>query len=78
MCLAIPAKIVSISDESAIAEIGEVKREVSLMLLPEAEINDYVLVHAGYAIQKIDEDEAAKTLELLRQMDEFYQNEGNS
>jgi hydrogenase expression/formation protein HypC len=78
MCLAIPAKIVSISDESAVAEIGDVKREVSLMLLPEAEINDYVLIHAGYAIQKIDEEEASKTLELLKQMDEFYQNEGNS
>jgi hydrogenase expression/formation protein HypC len=76
MCLAIPAKIISITDESAMAVIGDVKREVSLMLLPEAEINDYVLIHAGYAIQKIDEDEAFKTLELLKQMDEFYSAEG--
>jgi len=76
MCLAIPAKIVSISNETAIAEIGDVKREISLMLLPEAEVNDYVLIHAGYAIQKIDEDEANKTLELLKQMDEFYNNSG--
>ena len=77
MCLAIPAKIISISEESAMAEIGNVTREVSLMLLPEAEINDYVLIHAGYAIQKIDEDEAFKTLELLKQMDEFYSEPGN-
>ncbi|HEY9186805.1 MAG TPA: HypC/HybG/HupF family hydrogenase formation chaperone [Ignavibacteria bacterium] len=76
MCLAIPAKIISISNETAIAEIGDVKREISLMLLPEAEVNDYVLIHAGYAIQKIDEDEANKTLELLKQMDEFYNNSG--
>lgn len=76
MCLAIPAKIVSKTEESVIAEIGEVKREISLMLLPEAEINDFVLVHAGYAIQLIDEEEAAKTLELLKQMDEFYQQTG--
>jgi len=75
MCLAIPAKIVSKTNESAIAEIGDVKREVSLMLLPEAEINDYVLIHAGYAIQKIDEEEAFKTLELLKQMDEYYSEE---
>jgi len=76
MCLAIPAKIISKTEVSAVAEIGEVKRDISLMLLPEAEVNDYVLVHAGYAIQKIDEEEAAKTLDLLRQMDEFYQQDG--
>ncbi len=77
MCLAIPAKIIAITDDSAVAEIGDVKREINLMLLPEAVVNDYVLVHAGYAIQKIDEEEAAKTLELFKQMDEFYQTDGN-
>lgn len=77
MCLAIPAKIIAITDDSAVAEIGDVKREINLMLLPEAVVNDYVLVHAGYAIQKIDEEEAAKTLELFKQMDEFYQSDGN-
>jgi hydrogenase expression/formation protein HypC len=72
MCLAIPAKIIKIEDETAIVEIGDVQREASIMLLPDSKINDYVLLHAGFAIQKIDEDEAFKTMELLRQMEEFY------
>jgi hydrogenase expression/formation protein HypC len=72
MCLAIPAKIIKIENEMAIVEIGNVQREASIMLLPEAGINDYVLLHAGFAIQKIDEEEAFKTMELFRQMDEFY------
>jgi hydrogenase expression/formation protein HypC len=72
MCLAIPAKIIKIEDETAIVEIGDVQREASIMLLPDAQINDYILLHAGFAIQKIDEEEAFKTMDLFRQMDEFY------
>ena len=50
------------------AEVGGVKREINLMLLDDVKIGDYVIVHAGSAIQKLDEAEAEKTLSLLREM----------
>jgi len=70
MCLAIPAKIVSIG-EHRMAEVSilGISRTVSLDLTPEADVEDYVLVHAGYAIQVVDEQFADETLELLRQID---------
>lgn len=68
MCLAVPMKVVQKEGTSAVAEISGVRREISLMLLPEAEVNDYVIVHAGFAIQKLNEEEAHKTLELLEQI----------
>ncbi len=64
MCLAVPAKIIDRVDMLATVEISGVTRKVSLMLLPEAKVGDFVLIHAGFAIQTIDEEEAAKTLEL--------------
>lgn len=57
MCLAFPAKILKIDNELATVERHGVKREASLMLLPEAKVGDYVLIHAGFAMQIIDEDE---------------------
>jgi hydrogenase expression/formation protein HypC len=64
MCLAIPAKVLSIKDETAQVDFGNgVLREVSVMLV-EARMGDYVLVHAGYAIQVLDEKEAEETLRL--------------
>jgi hydrogenase expression/formation protein HypC len=64
MCLAIPAKVLSVKDETAQVDFGNgVLREVSVMLV-EARMGDYVLVHAGYAIQVLDEKEAEETLRL--------------
>jgi hydrogenase expression/formation protein HypC len=64
MCLAIPAKVLSVKDETAQVDFGNgVLREVSVMLV-EARTGDYVLVHAGYAIQVLDEKEAEETLRL--------------
>jgi hydrogenase expression/formation protein HypC len=77
MCLAIPGKIVEINESMAMVEIGDVQREASILLLPDAQVNDYVLLHAGFAIQKIDEEEAFKTISLLKEMDEFYSNDEN-
>ena len=57
MCLAFPAKIIEIKDSLATVERFGVKRDASLMLLPEAKIGDYVLVHAGFAMQVVDESE---------------------
>lgn len=69
MCLAIPMKIVSISGDRAVVEIGGNQREVGLQLIGDVKINDYVIVHAGFAIQKLDEKEANETLALLREME---------
>jgi len=65
VCLAIPAKIVSIKDKEAVIEIGGIRREASLWLTPEAKVGDYVLLHTGYAIAVLDEEEAKETLALI-------------
>ncbi len=67
MCLGVPMRIGSIDGEHAQAELGGVVREVSLMLVPGCEVGDYVLVHAGFAISRIDEEEAEETVALLRE-----------
>ena len=68
MCLAVPAKILSIQDALAKVELSGVTKDVSLMLLPEAKLGDYVLVHAGFAMQIVDEKEAEETYALLDEM----------
>ena len=71
MCLAIPARVIQISEQSlGLVELGGVVREASFMLLPDAQVGDYVLLHAGYALQKLDEAEAEETLRLLAEMAE--------
>jgi len=73
MCLAIPARIIEIkSNRKAVAELGGIKREISVELLPEAKKGDYVLLHAGFAIQKIDENEARETLKIWKEINEIY------
>lgn len=67
MCLAIPMKLTARTEFEGTVELDGVTRTISLMLLPEAEVGEHVLVHAGYAIGAVNEDEAAKTLELLRE-----------
>lgn len=68
MCLAIPVKIVSTDGDQAEAEIGGVRRRVSIAFTPEAKIGDYVLLHTGYAIGVVDEAEAEETLKLLEEI----------
>ncbi len=68
MCLAVPMRLRERHDLLGVVELDGVERTVSLMLLPEAAVGDYLLVHAGYAIGSVDEDEAAATLELLRRV----------
>ena len=74
MCLAVPAQIVEREDMVATVDVGGVRRQVSMMLLPEAQIGDYVLIHAGFAMQQIDEEEAKLTWSLLQEMAEYVQN----
>jgi hydrogenase expression/formation protein HypC len=67
MCLAIPMRLVERSDMEGVVELDGVRRRVSLMLLPEAALGDHLLIHAGFAIGSVDAEQAAETLELLRQ-----------
>lgn len=75
MCLAIPALIKSVEDREAEVEIGGVSRRISLWLTPEAKVGDYVLVHAGYAINALDQKEAQETLSLLEELAEAAEEE---
>ena len=68
MCLAVPVMIRNIEGTQAMVELGGVKRMISLVLTPEAGVGNYVLVHAGYAIGIVDEEEAKETLHLLEEM----------
>ncbi len=68
MCVAIPAKIKWIDGEVADVEIGGVSQKISLKLTPEAKTDDYVLIHAGFAIHVIDEEEAQETLKLFEEI----------
>ena len=67
MCLAVPSKIIEINDTLAVIDVDGVRRKASLMLLEDAVVGDYVLVHAGFAIQKLDEEAAQESLALLRE-----------
>ena len=69
MCLAIPAEVVELKEnELALIDIGGARKQISMMLVDDVGVGDYVMVHAGFAIEKIDEEEAARTMELLRQL----------
>ncbi len=70
MCLAVPARIVEIDGHRAKVDVAGVAREASLMMLPDARVGDYVIMHAGFAIQRLDEAEALATLALFDQMAE--------
>jgi hydrogenase expression/formation protein HypC len=68
MCLAVPGKIISLKNSNAEVDFNGVKRAVSLDLVPEAKKNDYVLVHAGFAIQVLEPKEAEETLKLFAEI----------
>jgi hydrogenase expression/formation protein HypC len=75
MCLAVPGKIVELVEANGVSmgrlDYGGVTREACMAYLPEARVGDYVLVHVGFAISRVDEEEAARTLALLREMGEL-------
>lgn len=68
MCLAIPGKIVEISGKKAVVDFGGLKRKADISLIEECAVNDFVLVHVGFAIQKVDEVTARETYRLLSEM----------
>ena len=76
MCLAIPGKIVDLSEDDPLTRPGRIDfsgviKRASLAFVPEAKVGDYVIVHAGFALSKVDEAEAQKVFEYLKQMDEL-------
>ena len=72
MCLAIPAQVVELRpDDNALVDLAGVKKEISLALVEGVAVGDYVIVHVGYALNKLDPEEAAKTLKLFAEMGEL-------
>jgi hydrogenase expression/formation protein HypC len=83
MCLAVPGKILSMSGNEPLERMGRVSfggivKEVSLAYTPEANVGDYVIVHVGFAISRLDEAEAHRVFEYLRQIDELKEIEQGS
>jgi hydrogenase expression/formation protein HypC len=83
MCLAVPGKILSIDGDTPLGRAGRVSfggivKEVSLAYVPEACVGDYVIVHVGFAISTVDEAEANRVFDYLRQMDELRELEGTA
>ena len=70
MCLAIPAKVISVEWPSAMVTIENVEYKASLLLLDDVVVGDYVMLHAGFAIEKVDPEEAAETLQLLNEIEQ--------
>ncbi len=71
MCLALPVKVIELGPgDTAIVDLGGVRKEISLALLDDVNVGDYVILHVGYALSKLDPDEAAKTLALFAALDE--------
>ena len=68
MCLAIPARIIDIDGVMATADVGGVQKAVSLALVDDIAVNDYVILHVGYALNRLDHAEAELTLQLFRQV----------
>lgn len=69
MCLAVPSKVISIADNTAVIDVYGARRSISLLLMEgEVNVGDYVLVHAGFAIQKVQDDIAHETLGLFKQL----------
>ncbi len=68
MCLAVPVKVLKIDGKTAEIELGGVKRQARLDMLDDVIVGDYVILHAGFAIQKLDEQDALETLEIWREI----------
>lgn len=78
MCLAIPSQIIKINDNIAVIDVAGVRREASLLLLEDPQVGDWVIVHAGFAIQKLDEAAAQESLRYLREAAQLLVEEDDS
>ena len=82
MCLAVPGRLLSVTGEDPLTRVGRVDfggivKEINLAFVPEAQVDDYVLVHVGFALTVIDESEAAQVFEALREMGELLEADAN-
>ena len=68
MCIGIPAKVIEISGTSGKVDYEGVERETSFLMLPEAKVGDYVILHAGFAIKRLDAEDAKETLRIIQEM----------
>ena len=68
MCLAVPMMVKSIDGDTAVCEIDGVRREASLMMVDDVAVGDFVLIHAGFAIENLDQEDAEQTLALFREV----------
>ena len=79
MCLGIPGRVIEVRDEGGLAmgrvDFGGVRKEACLAYVPDVRVGDYVIIHVGFAISRVDEEEALRTLELLDQMGSLVQQE---
>lgn len=74
MCLAIPARVIERrADDNALVDLGGIRKEISLALVPDAQVDDYVIVHVGYAIGRIDPQEAARTLAMFAELEQLQE-----
>lgn len=71
MCLAVPARVLSIEGQEAEVDFSGVRRRISVALTPEVRVGDYVVIHTGFAISVLDEAEALETLKLFEELDQF-------
>ncbi|MCA8906971.1 MAG: HypC/HybG/HupF family hydrogenase formation chaperone [Rhodospirillaceae bacterium] len=67
MCLAVPAEVIEITGDDALVNLGGIRKRISLMLVDDVAVGDFVIVHVGFALTRLDREEAEETLELLRQ-----------
>ncbi len=77
MCLAFPAKIIELDGQNAVVEFQSVKRKIRIDLLEKCELGDHVLVHAGFAINKLDEEGTRETMETWKELIEIMEKEEN-
>ena len=69
MCLAIPARVVELRNgDTALVDLGGIRKEISIALVPEAQVGDYVIIHVGYALGLIDPEEAQRTLDMFDEL----------
>jgi len=68
MCLGVPARVLERNGDTAVVTLGGVRREISVMLLDDVSVGEWVILHAGFAIEKLSEEEAEQTLSLLREI----------
>ena len=74
MCLAIPARVIERrADDNALVDLGGIRKEISLALVPDAQVDDYVIVHVGYAIGRIDPQEAERTLAMFAELEQLQE-----